>query len=89
MWIPSANRGERVFADPDRFGIARRPNRHLALGVGEHFCLGGMLASTEMRILLTELLDSVRHIEQTAPAVPPRSIVVNGLESLPVRITLR
>ncbi|MFJ8591177.1 cytochrome P450 [Streptomyces sp. NPDC093598] len=87
LWTPSANRDERHFADPDVFDIARRPNRHLALGSGEHFCLGAMMTRTEMRILFTELLDSVRRVERTGPEVPLRSIVVNGLESLPVRIT--
>lgn len=89
MWTPSANRDERHFENPDRFDITRRPNRHLALGAGTHFCLGAMMTRTEMRILFTELLDSPHTIEQTAPAVPLRSIVVNGLESLPVRITTR
>ncbi|MEU9707790.1 cytochrome P450 [Streptomyces sp. NPDC059164] len=89
LWTPSANRDERHFADPDLFDIARRPNRHLALGAGTHFCLGAMMTRTEMRILFTELLDSVRAIEQTGPAVPLSSIVVNGLESLPVRITAK
>ncbi|MFF3209713.1 cytochrome P450 [Streptomyces sp. NPDC002886] len=87
LWTPSANRDERHFANPDAFDLTRRPNRHLALGAGEHFCLGAMMTRTEMRILFSELLDSTRSIEQTGPAVPLRSIVVNGLESLPVRIT--
>ncbi|GAA2244509.1 cytochrome P450 [Streptomyces indiaensis] len=89
LWIPSANRDERVFTDPDRFDCARRPNRHLALGAGEHFCLGSLLARTEMRVLFRELLDMAVRVEQTGPAVPVRSIVVNGLESLPVRIVPR
>lgn len=89
LWIPSANRDERVFAEPDRFDPARQPNRHLALGSGEHFCLGAMLARTEMRVLFGELLDMAVRVERTGPAVPVRSIVVNGLESLPVRIVPR
>ncbi|WP_016910035.1 cytochrome P450 [Streptomyces xiaopingdaonensis] len=89
LWIPSANRDEQVFAEPDRFDPARRPNRHLALGSGEHFCLGSVLARTEMRVLFRELLDMAVRVEQAGPAVPVRSIVVNGLESLPVRIVPR
>ncbi|MFC9704452.1 cytochrome P450 [Streptomyces sp. NPDC056943] len=89
LWIPSANRDERVFTDPDRFDITRTPNRHLALGIGEHFCLGGMLARVEMRIFFSELLDMVKTVEQTGPAVPVESIVVNGLEHFPVRLRAR
>jgi cytochrome P450 len=34
VWYPSANRDEAVFAEPDRFDVARDPNEHLAFGHG-------------------------------------------------------
>ena len=40
MFYASANRDEDVFDDPFRFRIDRKIDRHLAFGVGEHFCLG-------------------------------------------------
>jgi cytochrome P450 len=86
LWIPSANRDESVFAEPDRFDLARRPNRHIALGFGVHVCIGGLLARTQMRILLTELLDLAAEIEPTGPVVPLRSIAVRGPAHLPIRI---
>jgi cytochrome P450 len=86
LWLPSANRDENVFPNPDRFDIARRPNRHLALGIGEHFCVGATMARTQLKILLTELLDTVDRIEPSGPMTPLRSIAVNGPQILPVRL---
>jgi cytochrome P450 len=84
LWNPSANRDEDVFTDPDSFDVRRKPNRHLALGAGEHFCLGGTLARVELRALYDELLAAVSHIEMDGVPVLLSSIVVNGLERLPV-----
>jgi cytochrome P450 len=86
LWNPSANRDEDLFADPDRFDVRRRPNRHLALGTGEHFCLGGTLARAELRLLYDELLRKTARIELDGTPVMLSSIVVNGLERLPVRL---
>src|SRR3569833_1974852 len=86
LWLPSANRDEGVFADPFRFDIARSPNRHISLATGEHVCIGGTLARAELRVLLTELLDTVRTIERNGPITRLRSVAVNGPESLPVHM---
>lgn len=89
LWNPSANRDESVFTGPDRFDVRRHPNRHLALGAGEHFCLGGALARAELRLLYEELLDNTEGIELDGTPVLLSSIVVNGLEHLPVRLVPR
>ncbi len=85
LWNPSANRDESVFDDPDRFTVRRKPNRHIALGTGEHFCLGGTLGRAELRLLYDELLRSTARIELDGTPVKLSSIVVNGLEHLPLR----
>jgi cytochrome P450 len=85
LWNPSANRDETVFADSDCFNVRRHPNRHIALGYGEHFCLGGTLARSELRLLYSELLCNTECIELDGAPVPLSSIVVNGFEKLPVR----
>lgn len=89
LWNPSANRDEIVFDDPDCFSIHRKPNRHIALGTGEHFCLGGTLGRAELRVLYAELLHSTERIELDGAPVMLSSIIVNGPERLPVRLTPR
>lgn len=86
LWNPSANRDESVFPEPDCFDVHRQPNRHLALGAGEHFCLGAALARAELRLLYEELLKSTDGIELDGTPVWLSSIVVNGLDRLPVRL---
>lgn len=89
LWNPSANRDESVFTDPDTFDVRRQPNRHIALGGGEHFCLGGTLARAELRLLYGELLGNTERVDLDGPPVRLSSIVVNGLERLPVRLVAR
>jgi len=86
LWNPSANRDEDVFPGADRFTVRRQPNRHLALGSGEHFCLGATLARAELRLLFEELLRNTERIGLDGTPVRLSSIVVNGLERLPVRL---
>jgi cytochrome P450 len=45
--ITAAHRDPEVFADPHRFDPAR-PEKNLAFGHGEHFCLGSHLARREL-----------------------------------------
>ncbi|MFJ2648442.1 cytochrome P450 [Streptomyces sp. NPDC087420] len=89
VWVPSGNRDEEIFDDADRFDIGRAPNRHIALAAGEHFCIGSTLARAEMRILLTEILDTVGRIELNGPVVRLRSIHVAGPESIPLYLAAR
>jgi cytochrome P450 len=89
LWNPSANRDESVFDDPDNFSVRRNPNRHIALGTGEHFCLGGTLARAEMRLLYEELLRNTERIELDGTPVMLSSIIVHGPERLPVRLIPR
>ena len=55
LWS-AANLDEREFVDPERFDIHRRPNRHLGLGHGLHYCLGASLAKLEARVAWEEIL---------------------------------
>ena len=69
----SANRDERMFADPDTYDITRRPRRHLGFGGGVHSCLGAMLARVATEVVFDEFLKAVpdfTRVDETLPWVP-------------------
>lgn len=53
----SANRDEAVFDRPMEFIPDRKPNRHVAFGIGPHMCLGLAMAKLQARIVLQVLAD--------------------------------
>jgi cytochrome P450 len=81
----AANRDEAVFPDADRFDITRVHNRQVAFGFGVHTCLGANLARMELRLLLTELLRRIPHLELAGEPAWSQSLIVGGVKRLPVR----
>ena len=88
--ISSANRDPAQFPDPDRLDVGRDTSGHVAFGHGVHHCLGAPLARMEAEVALGALLARFPGISL---AVPPEELrwrpvsLMNGLESLPVRLT--
>jgi cytochrome P450 PksS len=88
--IASANRDERQFPDPDVLNISRSPNRHLAFGLGIHFCVGAPLARLEGQIAIGALVSRLAELRLSVPASTLRwrpGLVLRGLKSLPVEFT--
>ncbi|MGW1013024.1 cytochrome P450 [Streptomyces termitum] len=82
----SANHDERVFADPHRLDLGRRPNPHVSFGDGPHVCLGAHFARLQLKVFYEELRAVCGEVEL---AGPPRRLVsnfINGLKKLPVRL---
>lgn len=88
-WIGSANRDERVFAEPFRFSVGRRPNPHLAFGAGPHYCVGHHAARQTLCILFEELGDTFEHVELAGPPAHLCSNFVAGIKGLPVTAVAR
>jgi cytochrome P450 len=76
--IGAANRDPDAFADPDRFDIARSPNRHVAFGSGIHQCVGMGLARLEGRVAITRFLARFPDYRLAAPAVRARRARFRG-----------
>jgi cytochrome P450 len=89
MFYGSANRDESVFDNPYTFNIDRHPNKHLAFGYGEHFCMGTHFARRSMRAIVEQLASRVERWELTAEPEWISSSFVVGLKHLPVRYTIR
>ena len=83
----SAHYDERVFDDPFRFDIARKPNEHLAFGQGPHLCLGAHFARLQLRIFFTEFLTRLPQVELDGRPTHLTSNFINGLTHLPLRWT--
>lgn len=85
--LASANRDERQFENPDRLDITRENNKHLAFGLGVHFCLGAPLARLEGQIAINTLLRRCRDLRLAVPRDAlrwRRGLVLRGLKALPV-----
>ncbi|MDH3484831.1 MAG: cytochrome P450 [Myxococcales bacterium] len=65
LTYPAANRDPRKYSDPHKFDVFRdftKEAKHLAFGLGPHFCLGASLARLEIRLSLEEMTKRVKRI---------------------------
>jgi cytochrome P450 len=84
--IGAANHDPAQFPEPERFDVARKPNRHLAFGQGEHVCVGMNVARMEGRIALARLIARFRQIELAGAPERDRRVRFRGFRKLPIRV---
>ncbi|MEV4283099.1 cytochrome P450 [Actinoplanes xinjiangensis] len=92
--IAAANRDPRHYTDPDRFDLTRpdldfakaytAAADHTGFALGRHFCVGAMLARTEVEVAANALLDAMDDIELAEPPVV-RGLFTRAPSSLRLR----
>ena len=80
--LASANRDEAAFERADTLDITRNPNRHVAFGLGAHYCLGAPLARLEGRIALNALVQRFPRLRLAVPEQKVRYRKMSGLRGL-------
>src|SRR5215472_6315347 len=85
LLLEIGNRDPEAFNDPDRLDIARKENRHLAFGMGIHYCLGAPLARLEGQVAIGLLLRQFPGLRLLDPTPQWRDTIgFRGLQCLDV-----
>jgi cytochrome P450 len=86
MFYESGNRDTAVFDDPLAFDVTRDPNPHQGFGGGgPHFCMGNMLARTQLREIWRRLLTAAPDFEVGEPS-RLTSNFVNAVKAMPIQL---
>lgn len=86
LCIGAANRDPAQFPDPERFDIARTPNRHLAFATGAHQCAGMALARLEGAIAISRFLARFPNYAVSGQPVRGGRVRFRGFLSVPCAI---
>lgn len=89
VWLSSANRDETVFPDPFTFDPRRKPNRHIAFGVGAHYCVGHTVARVTLRALFDEIICTFTDIDLAGEVEHLASNFVAGIKHMPMVAKVR
>ncbi|WIX93026.1 cytochrome P450 [Amycolatopsis sp. DG1A-15b] len=89
VWLGSANRDETAFEDPFTFNPRRKPNRHIAFGVGGHYCVGHTVARVTLRALFDEIVSTFADLDHAGEVEHLSSNFVAGIKHMPVIAKVR
>jgi cytochrome P450 len=88
LCIGAANRDPAQFPEPERFDIARTPNRHLAFGTGAHQCAGMALARLEGAIAISRFLARFPNYALAGEPTRGGRVRFRGFLSVPCEVNL-
>jgi cytochrome P450 len=86
LCIGAANRDPEEFADPDRFEIARQPNRHLAFAAGAHACAGMAVARLEGRVAIARAVQRFPKLRLDGQPMRGSRARFRGFTAIPARV---
>ncbi len=86
VMMASAQRDPQMYDNPDTFDPDRGPIRHLAFGLGPHFCLGAPLARLEATIALSALTARFPKAQLAGEPVYKPNVTLRGMATLPVAV---
>ena len=88
----SANRDESMWSDADEIRLDRfrtGAKSHLAFGWGAHHCIGASLARNEGRLALQWMVERFETVERIGDVTVNEPFILRGLNTLPIRWTVR
>ena len=95
--IAGANRDPRQYEEPERFDIFRDDldvqkaftsgADHVSFCLGRHFCVGAILALTEVEIGTNQILDRMGDIAFAEGPAAPEGIFTRAPKSMPITFT--
>ncbi len=90
LWYNSANRDDKIFANPFEFDVARDNRQHTGFGAGgPHFCLGANLARREITMVFREIFTQIPDLVISGSPDRLQSAFINGIKRLPCEFTAR
>ncbi|MGW4059297.1 cytochrome P450 [Amycolatopsis sp. NPDC004747] len=88
-WLGAANRDEEVFTRSETFDLYRKPNKHLAFGIGPHYCVGHSVARVTINVLFEELFGRYTDFALAGPAERLVSNFASGYKHVPITARIR